>query len=198
MRTTDITTIIFDLNGVFITCPKLSERFEKDFNVPIEKFMPALKEIMTKVRQHGVEDIYNLWKPFLDEWGVKLSENEFLDYWFGGEEENTELTDLARVLRHKGLQLIILSNNFHERSEYYAKNFPFLSELFDGVYYSWQTGFVKPSAEAFQNVLNKHNLRPSECLFFDDSEKNVELAKKLGIESYIFDEKAVALLNSLT
>jgi putative hydrolase of the HAD superfamily len=192
-----ITTIIFDLNGVFIVCPKLSERFEKDFNVPLDKFLPVLKEIMHQVRQPGLRGIYQLWEPHLKEWGVGLSENEFLDYWFQTEVENTALTDLARVLKARGLRLIILSNNFHERSEYYTKNFPFLSELFDGVYYSWQTGFVKPSSQAFQNVLDQHNLKAEECMFFDDSEKNVEIAKTLGIESYIFDDQAVKKLEGL-
>jgi len=198
MNNQKISTLIFDLNGVFVTCPKLSKRFEDDFNVPLEKFMPALKNIMGQVREPGMKNVYSLWEPYLDDWGVGLNENEFLDYWFSEEKENTPLTDLARVLKSKGLQLIILSNNFHERSEYYTRNFPFLSELFDGVYYSWQTGFVKPSVDAFRHVLEKHQLSPDECLFFDDSEKNIELARSLGIESYIFDDNAVALLSSLT
>jgi beta-phosphoglucomutase-like phosphatase (HAD superfamily) len=41
-----IKAIIFDLNGVFIHSPKLSERFEKDFGVPTAQFLPKLGKIM--------------------------------------------------------------------------------------------------------------------------------------------------------
>ena len=189
--------IIFDLNGVFIVSPKLSERFEQDFNVPLNDFLPALKEIMDKVRQPNADSLYSLWKPYFDKWNVNLTEEEFLNYCFSVEKENTELTDLARRLKDKGVLIIILSNNFRERAGYYDENFPFLKEIFNGVYYSWQTGFVKPDVKAFENILEKHSLKPEDVLYFDDSDKNIELAKSIGIEAYTFDDKAVELLKSL-
>jgi putative hydrolase of the HAD superfamily len=189
--------IIFDLNGVFIISPRLSERFESDFNVPSDEFMPVLQDIMDKVRRPGAENTYTLWKPYLDKWKINFFEKEFLNYWFSAEKENMGLIDLARSLKEKGYKLIILSNNFRERADYYDKTFPFIRELFDGVYYSWQTGFVKPDVRAFENILENHNLKPIDCLYFDDSGKNIQLANSIGIESYIFDSKAINILNSL-
>lgn len=192
-----IKAVIFDLNGVFIISPKLSERFEQDFNVPLDEFLPALKEIMDKVRLPGAEDLYDLWKPYFVKWNISLNEEEFLNYWFSAEKENTELTDLAKKLKAKGIQIIILSNNFRERAGYYEENFSFLKELFDGVYYSWQTGIVKPDVKAFDNILTKHNLKPEEVLYFDDSDKNIKVAETLGVESHIFDDSSIGLLKSL-
>lgn len=189
--------IIFDLNGVFIISPKLSERFKQDFNILSDTFLPALKEIMDKVRQPNADNLYDLWKPYFDKWNISFTEEEFLNYWFSAEKENTELTDLTRQLKTKGIKIIILSNNFRERAGYYEENFPFLKELFDGVYYSWQTGFIKPDVKAFENTLKKHSLKPEEVLYFDDSDKNIELAKSIGIEAYIFDDSAIELLKSL-
>lgn len=191
-----IKAIIFDLNGVFIVSPKLSERMEADFNVPIEEFLEALKQNMDKVRRPGAIDM-GLWQPYFDKWGLNFSEQEFYDYWFSEEKENKKLVDLAKKLKAKDIKLFILSNNFQRRAEYYDKTFPFLNEVFDKIYYSWQTGFVKPDIRALNNILEDNNLSPKSIIYFDDSEKNIDLAKSLGIEAHIFDNKAVELLESL-
>ena len=52
---------------------------------------------------------------------------------------------------------------------------------------------VKPNKEIFEHLLGKYNLNADECLFIDDSEKNIEGAKALGINGYLFDGNAVKL-----
>lgn len=41
----------------------------------------------------------------------------------------------------------------------------------------------KPDAEIFQKVLDLENLNPSQTLFLDDNEANIEGASKLGIQT---------------
>lgn len=182
-----IKAVILDLNGVFIKSPKLSERFAADFGVAPENFLPVLKEIMAKVRKPNAGDAYSYWKPHLDEWGVNLSKDKFFDYWFSAEKEVPEMIALARKLKSKGIMVIILSNNFVERAAYYDKNFPSLKEIADKIYYSWQTGFVKPDIRAYEKVLSDNDLRGEECMYFDDSKENIEAAEKSGIRAYIFE-----------
>ena len=178
--------IIFDLNGIFIQSPKLSNRFRDDFGVSETDFLPALKEIMDKVRQPNAGPDFTYWQPYLEKWGVKLNEKEFFDYWFGAEKANEEMITLAKDLKQQGTKLFILSNNFAERAKYYDDNFPWLKELFEKVYYSWQTSFIKPDPRCCQNILIENNLQAEECAYFDDSEKNIQTANKLGIKSYLF------------
>ncbi|MEK7135988.1 MAG: HAD-IA family hydrolase [Patescibacteria group bacterium] len=178
--------VIFDLNGVFVLSPKLSERYEKEFGVSANEFLPALKAVMAVIRQPQAPDAYDVWKPYLDKWGLNLSREQFLEFWFSAEGGNEEMVALARELKRKGFKFFILSNNFRERAEYYDQNFPFFTELFEKIYYSWQTGFVKPDCRAFELVLVENHLKPEETIFFDDSEKNIEVAKSLGIKAYIF------------
>ncbi|MAG44606.1 hypothetical protein CL633_01830 [bacterium] len=144
---------------------------------------------MAQVRMPNAPDFYQLWKPYLKKWGVKLTEQEFLDFGFTAEKENQELIKLAQELKAKELKLFILSNNFKERTAYYNKKFSFLKELFDKVYYSWQTGFVKPSPGAYRILLSENNLKPEECIYFDDSENNVKIANSLGIKSFVFENE---------
>ena len=70
-----IKAIIFDLNGIFIQSPMLSERVAKDFGVPVSDFLGKLGSIMDKVRQPGAGPSFQYWKPELKAWGIGLSES---------------------------------------------------------------------------------------------------------------------------
>lgn len=177
--------IIFDLNGVFIHSPKLSERFEKDFNVSKEKFLPALSNIMDQVRKPDAGKAFDYWTPVFKEWGITMSEEQFWEYWFGAESPSEEMIALARELKAKGVLVITLSNNFKERANYYG-HYPWMSEVVTRAYFSWQTGMVKPAIGAWELVLIDHGLKPEDCLYFDDQQKNLDAATSLGIESVMF------------
>jgi HAD superfamily hydrolase (TIGR01509 family) len=52
-------------------------------------------------------------------------------------------------------------------------------------FYSYQFGKTKSSG-MLEDVIKKINTTPSNCLFIDDSERNIEVAKKLGINVILF------------
>lgn len=190
---------IFDLNGIFLQAPKLSERFEKDFGVPIPTFLPKLSEIMDAARKPDAAPTFSHWLPALKEWNVNLDEEQFWDYWFGAEKVSERMVSFGQELRSKGVKVFILSNNFRERSEYYAQ-YPWVHEAVDKIYFSWQTGFVKPDPKAWTSILAENGLEAKDCVYFDDQEKNLKAAEGVGIRSFPFkderdlEEKVRALL----
>ena len=146
-----IKAIIFDLNGVFIQSPMLSDRFANDFDVPPEKFLPALKENMTQVRQPNANGLYSYWQPHFADWNITLSEQEFYDYWFNAEKE-IKILKLAQTLKDQNIKIFILSNNLRERTALH-ENFSFLKTLPEKIYFFGQTSFVKPDERAYQLIL---------------------------------------------
>ena len=52
---------------------------------------------------------------------------------------------------------------------------------FDGAFFSCYLGCVKEDREYHEAVLEKLKLNPSEILFVDDEEENVEAAQKMGL-----------------
>ena len=58
-----------------------------------------------------------------------------------------------------------------------------LDDFFHRAYYSHAMKMRKPDAEIFQKVLDLEKLDPSETLFLDDNQANVEGASKLGIKT---------------
>ncbi len=179
---------IFDLNGIFIKGPKLSERFNQDFNISADTFMPALTQIMGRVRAPGAERAFTYWEPLLTQWDIDLPEEKFWEYWFGAERASEGMVDFAKDLRERGVKVFVLSNNFRERAEYYG-HYSWMTEAVDKAYFSWQTGFVKPDARAWSTILEEYQLAPADCVYFDDQEKNVASAASLGIPAHLFENE---------
>lgn len=184
-----IKACIFDLNGIFLQSPKLSDRFEKDFDISTTKFIPKLMDIMENVRKLNAEPAFIYWEPVLKEWGLSLSENEFWDYWFKAEIPSEKMISFAKSLREKGVKVFILSNNFKERALYYD-HYPWIHEAVDKVYFSFQTGLVKPDQKAWELVLLENNLKPEDCIYFDDQDKNLKASESVGIKSFMFTNES--------
>ncbi len=177
-----IKAVFFDLNGVLITSDLLSDRFGKQFSVPSAEFVEALKEIMSIVRRPGAPSIYSQFEPYLKKWNIELSEKGFLDFWFSGESVNQDAQKYIQELQQKGVGVYVVSNNFRERTEYYRTHFKEIFENVTRAYFSWETGFVKPSEEALIFALKENSLEAEEVVYFDDSVKNIEVARNLGID----------------
>lgn len=179
-----IEAIIFDLNGVLILSPLLSDLIKERYNISSEKFLPALAEIMKIARTPGIKNSYELWKPYLKQWKINLNQEEFFHFWFLSEKINLELLKYLEQLHRRGIKLFLLSNNFRERTVYYREHFPEIFKLFTKSYFSCETGYIKPDIEAYKKILNENNLDGRDCLYFDDSERNLDVAATLRIKGH--------------
>jgi putative hydrolase of the HAD superfamily len=63
----------------------------------------------------------------------------------------------------------------------------------DGGLFSFETDYEKPDPEFFKIFLEKYNLDPASCAFFDDRVDNVEVARSLGFNAYLFDNQSTYL-----
>lgn len=95
---------------------------------------------------------------------------------------------LIDKLKAAGYNVYFLSNWSkwsYELLDRYHK-FDFLEKMNGGVW-SWQTGCMKPNERIYRILLNKYNLNPEECVFFDDLKDNIEAANDIGIKGVLFD-----------
>jgi epoxide hydrolase-like predicted phosphatase len=63
-----------------------------------------------------------------------------------------------------------------------------LYEHFDDIFLSCDLGVIKPNKEVFHIVLGKVGLKANETLFIDDNEKNINVAKEVGMEAIQFKD----------
>jgi 2-haloacid dehalogenase len=52
---------------------------------------------------------------------------------------------------------------------------------FDGLVISGLEGSVKPDRQIFDVLLRRYGLDPHRCVFIDDSARNIEAARELGM-----------------
>ncbi|HEX8993861.1 MAG TPA: HAD-IA family hydrolase [Candidatus Paceibacterota bacterium] len=99
---------------------------------------------------------------------------------------NTDLIALMREMKEKGSLLFVMSNADEDLWAQQIAKHDFLSQGFDKLYYSGQTGLMKPDPRAYQLILQENDLQPEDCIYFDDGKTNIEVVQSLGIESYLF------------
>ena len=60
---------------------------------------------------------------------------------------------------------------------------PDIAELFDKVYYSHEMGTRKPQDAIFRQVIDENKLSPETCLFLEDTQENIEAARRNGLKT---------------
>jgi HAD superfamily hydrolase (TIGR01509 family) len=59
-------------------------------------------------------------------------------------------------------------------------------KMFEKIYMSHKEGRKKPDDEAYLTLVYENGLKPENCLFVDDKERNTEAAKKLGFKVHTY------------
>ena len=114
----------------------------------------------------------------------KEKENLLLNY-YKYRPFNNEVFELMDNLKHNGYNIFILSNNNKEAYEYLRKHPMF--KCVDGWVVSCNCNVVKPNKEIYLILFKTFNIKPEESYFIDDNIKNIEVAKKLGMKGFVFD-----------
>jgi 2-haloacid dehalogenase len=83
-------------------------------------------------------------------------------------------------LKAAGTRCYALSNMEPHAFTIRSARFPFMT-WFDGHVISGIEGAAKPDPRIFQILLNRHGLAPGTTVFIDDSQRNIEAARTLGI-----------------
>lgn len=112
---------------------------------------------------------------------------ELLAFWFNGERAiNKRIIKTVGDLREKGTKCYLVSDQEKYRAEFLLNKLG-LGKFFDGHFISCQTGFLKSDLKFFQNVIENFSpIASQEIMFWDDDEKNLEPARKVGIDARFY------------
>lgn len=93
--------------------------------------------------------------------------------------------EYIKNLKKRGYKLYLLSNII-EDSYFYINNLIDIDSIFKGGIYSYKENLIKPDYNIYNLIVDRFKLDKSETIFFDDKEKNVIAANKMGLKSYVF------------
>jgi glucose-1-phosphatase len=85
-----------------------------------------------------------------------------------------------------GLSRIILSNTNAIHVRYIREHFPVIEE-FDDLILSHEVGLLKPDRAIYELTLRRSGLEAGRTVFIDDLEANVEGARRVGMQSFQFE-----------
>ena len=89
-----------------------------------------------------------------------------------------------RDLRAAGYRLGMLTNNVAEWREAWRSTIP-VAELFDDVVDSSEVGICKPDARIYHLACERLGVEPAHAVFLDDTERNVDGARAVGMRAIL-------------
>lgn len=190
-----IKTIIFDYAGV-ITPTRDNYLFATKYS---ERFGMTPLELMEKTYKNWDEASINTISShqFWDDAGkgLNISGGELKEMLIQTFPIDIRMVELIKELKEK-YTIVMMSNQIDDWLEGEIDKYN-LRDKFDYFLNSYQVGLKKPDPRIFELVIQKTGSSFEECLFIDDAFKNVDLAKKLGIQVIQFDtyEQFISELN---
>jgi putative hydrolase of the HAD superfamily len=104
---------------------------------------------------------------------------------------NPATVSLMEEIKRAGYTLGILSNMPFDFLEYGRGNLPVFSLPHVGVF-SCEAGVIKPEEAIYQRLIAALGCRNREAVFFDDVRENVDKAKELNINAFVWKDATAA------
>jgi len=181
-----ITHILVDVHGVLTEGDerqKFMSEFEKDFNVTTINHNNFWKEFVSRLDKSQINsqqylDSFNQIfktkltpKKYFELFAQQINPNNLLLNYLSKIDQNYSVNIVSDNLFDLSQELqSVLKYNFSKYQKFYSHDF-----------------CLTKSEGLLKIVLEKLNVKPQNCLFIDDSSKNIETAVKLGINSILFE-----------
>ena len=185
-----IKVVFMDIGGILLTNGWGHESREK----AAEVFGYDYQEM--DVLHNFIYNIFEMGSISLDEYlDVVLfhsprdfTKQEFKDFMYGQSIELPDMLQWAKEWKKQThLPVFALSNENWELNDYRIHTFK-LHTVFDGFFSSCYMRMRKPDPRIYKKAMEITQVKPDECIYFDDRPMLVNAAKKLGINSVLHQE----------
>lgn len=184
-RKVNIRAVIFDYGEVLCYRPKATDfaRMAERLQVDPSSF-EKLYERNRVLYDRGQMTAMDYWSGFAADVGIKIDPStvEWLRQW---DVEmwtvlNVTMTRWLENVHNAGLRTAMLSNMHADLVRHVRGHFEWIHHI-DHQLFSSELGLAKPDPAIFRDCVDRVGVQPSEALFVDDREINVEVSRALGI-----------------
>lgn len=193
MKNSKIKTIIFDFGGVILDIdPQLTYNEFAKFGP--KSFQDDQIHAIIRKFERGIltPEIFRM--EMCNALGIKITNRQFDDAWnallYDIPSERLEIIEKVK----SNYSTLLLSNSNEIHYDLYVRDLQLrfgyreFDSLFHKAYFSFDTHLAKPDPDAFEFIINQHDLKPEETLFIDDSAENIAVAKSLGLKTYLLQK----------
>lgn len=187
---TEIRAVILDFGEVLchLPTPEAIDRLARMFQMDSQSFFPIYLE------SRGPYDRGDLlageyWEQFAARLGVKLDANAIararqmdVELW---SQINEAMIRWLQQIHSAGFKTALLSNMPSDMVSHLRNNFAWIHH-FDHHIFSAEVRSIKPEPAIYQHCIEALGVQPSEALFIDDRDANLEQARAVGIRSIRF------------
>lgn len=179
-----IKAIIFDFAGVIT----VEGRFGLFTELRSKEFNTSPKELYEIIRKHwnlasiGGTSSEDFWNGIAAD--LKCDKQYFRKILINHMNINSKMVEFIKSLKGK-YKIVLLSNQIKDWIEEKLDECE-LNDIFDLKIVSYDVKMRKPDKEIYLETLRQLELKPHECLFIDDKETNVTIAKEIGMNGITF------------
>ncbi|HIU51090.1 MAG TPA: HAD-IA family hydrolase [Candidatus Merdicola faecigallinarum] len=188
---------VFDLGNVIVRPMSVKKLYEMlECKVSFENFYEYFKGDKSSDDIHrGLISTEEYIKRILKFSGSDKNVEEFIGIFTGpirnGLFKNT--VELIDRLKKEKQKVCMLSNLRKIDFEWFSTQYDI--SKFDNLYLSYQMHLMKPDDEIYIEMIKDLGVSSSSIYFFDDSQVNVDAAKKLGINAYCVTGDTINKIN---
>jgi epoxide hydrolase-like predicted phosphatase len=180
-----IKAVIFDYGGVLKVPHRLSDDLPTIFNISedeVKKQRESTAPLFSLFQRDLIKE-NEFWKRYAEivkkpvpkncrELARELYQKSLILY--------PEVRKFVKKLRDKKIETAVLSNIIKLQADIIRKNNGY--EGFDVVVLSYKEKLEKPAPEIYLLTAERLGVKSDECIFIDDKEKNILIAKSLGMK----------------
>ena len=188
---TEIKNVIFDLGGVLIDWNPEYVYLEV-FSGDREKMKWFFDEICTMDWNENQDAGYPLQQATEERVKLFPEYEEWIRTYYSrweemlGKQIDGTVTILKQLIDNPNYKVVALTNWSAETFPIALERFNFL-HWFEGIVVSGTEKMRKPFNEIYELTLNRFKIEASQSLFIDDNDRNIEAAKKMGINTIRFN-----------
>jgi HAD superfamily hydrolase (TIGR01509 family) len=186
-----ITTVIFDLGGVYFTdgTAAFIEKMERLYGVPKARVKEIVSgDLGTKYRT-GTLTPAEFWRKAKAHWQCDIETPVLAKLWFEEYKPIRETAALIKKLKGAEYEVLFLSDNASDRIDYLESKSAFIG-TFDGGIFSHIEKTRKPDKKIYEAALKIASHPAAQCVYIDDKEELLIPANRLGMHTVRFNSSS--------
>lgn len=181
--------IFFDFDGVITVektgTPTIVSYIAKETDLPVQK-VEAVYYRYNELLLRGDITHKDMWDSFCKELETDIDYGILIKSFLNITIDEVLLSYIKELKSHYVIGMI--TDNKADRIETILESTE-LNNLFDIVTISANVHARKTETKIFEDVLSKTQLKPQECVFIDNTAKNLEIPREMGFKTILFDDE---------